>query len=137
MQSEQVRAVQQSFGRLRPRAATVAAAFYERLFALDPTVRSLFTGDLQAQGQKLMQMLGMAVMGLRELDKLGPVLEDLGKRHGGYGVKAEHYPTVGAALLGTLEQELGEDFTPPLRAAWTEAYGLVAQVMQDAAASAV
>jgi hypothetical protein len=60
---------------------------------------------------------------------------DLGRRHEDYGVKPEHHEPVGAALLWTLEQGLGPDFTPPVKEAWTGAYLLLAGVMQDAAAA--
>jgi len=56
----------------------------------------------------------------------------LGKRHAGHGEKEAHYATVGAALLRTLGQGLGTAFTPAVKAAWTEVYGVMAQVMQDA-----
>ena len=57
----------------------------------------------------------------------------MGRRHVGYGVTAKHYEPVGAALLWTLEKGLGADFTPPVKAAWTETYMTVAGVMQKAA----
>ena len=50
-------------------------------------------------------------------------MQALGRRHAGYGVRPEHYDTVGAALLWTLEQGLGDAFTDDVRAAWAEAYG--------------
>jgi hemoglobin-like flavoprotein len=62
-----------------------------------------------------------------------PVVEDLGKRHVGYGVKAEHYDTVGAALLWTLAKGLGDAFTEEAKAAWTETYVTLATVMKTAA----
>ena len=49
---------------------------------------------------------------LNRLDALVPVVEDLGRRHAGYGVKDEHYDSVGAALLWTLERGLGKAWTP-------------------------
>jgi hemoglobin-like flavoprotein len=70
------------------------------------------------------------------LDSLAPVLQDLARRHVGYGVQEEHYATVGSALLQTLEQGLGDDFTPPVKAAWSAVYGVVADVMITAAKSA-
>jgi nitric oxide dioxygenase len=42
--------------------------------------------------------------------------------------------TVGGALLWALEQGLGADFTPQVKQAWAETYGLLAGVMQEAAA---
>ncbi len=62
-------------------------------------------------------------------------MQELGKRHVGYGVTTKHYEPVGAALLWTLEQGLGADFTPPLKEAWTETYVTLAGVMQNAAAA--
>ena len=64
-----------------------------------------------------MQMIGVAVTGLNDLGKLIPAVQDLGRRHVGYGVKAEHYDTVGAALLDTLAKGLGDDFTPETKEA--------------------
>jgi hemoglobin-like flavoprotein len=52
-----------------------------------------------------------------------------------YHVQPAHYDTVGAALLWTLGQGLGAAFTPPVEAAWTEAYTILATVMKDAAAT--
>jgi len=62
-----------------------------------------------------------------------PVLRQLGARHGGYGVKASHYATVGTALIRTLEQGLGVAFTDEVRQAWVELYGVISSTMIDAA----
>jgi hemoglobin-like flavoprotein len=136
MTPEHIALVQGSFADVLPIADTAAALFYERLFVLDPTLRSLFHGDMREQGRKLMAMLHMVVTGLRRLEELVPSVQQLGVRHRGYGVKDAHYATVGAALLWTLEQGLGERFTPEVQAAWTSAYTLLANTMRAAAAGA-
>jgi hemoglobin-like flavoprotein len=136
MTPRQIELVQQSFAQVQPIAATAADLFYDRLFTLDPGVRAMFKGDMARQKTLLMAMLAAAVNGLRDLDKLAPVVRQLGARHVGYGVKAEHYPIVGGALLWTLEQGLGEAFTPEVREAWTAAYGLLSDVMQQGASEA-
>jgi hemoglobin-like flavoprotein len=136
MNPEQIELVQQSFAQVKPIAATAAELFYNRLFTLDPTLRPMFKGDMRVQGQMLMSMLGAAVNGLKNLDALVPVVRELGARHAGYGVRTEHYATVGTALLWTLEQGLGDGFTPSVREAWTTAYGLLAGVMQAGALEA-
>jgi hemoglobin-like flavoprotein len=133
MTPAQVADVQQSFAQLRPQADTVAARFYQRLFTLDPSVRRLFPDDLTAQGRKLMDMLGFVVHGLPRVDTILPAVQALGRRHVQYGVQPEHYQTVGAALLWTLEQELGAAWTPEVREAWTTAYTVLAELMTTAA----
>ena len=130
----QVDLVQSSWAKVAPIAPTAASLFYGKLFDLDPELRPLFKSDLTDQGRKLMQMLALAVRGLSDLDLLVPAVEDLGRRHLGYGVRQKDYDTVGSALLWTLEQGLGEEFTPEVRTAWTQAYTLLAQTMQQAAA---
>jgi hemoglobin-like flavoprotein len=67
---------------------------------------------MQEQGRKLMAVLAIAVAGLSRFDKVVPLLQQLGVRHRSYGVTDAHYATVGAALLWTLDQGLGERFTP-------------------------
>ena len=129
MNTDTITLVRQSWAKVVPIAPQAAALFYQNLFAADPALRPLFTGDMTEQGHKLTQMLGAAVGKLDDLDTLVPVLQSLARRHVGYGVQDAHYQTVGAALLKTLEQGLGDDFTPPVREAWAAVYGLVADVM--------
>jgi len=136
MTPQQIELVRTGFARVQPNADAVAAAFYERLFTLEPSVRVLFKGDMKEQGRKLMQVIGVAVAALDDLGPLVPVVRALGVRHAGYGVTPQHYASVGAALLGTLETGLGTDFTPEAREAWTATYQIVAGVMQEAAAQA-
>lgn len=129
--------VQRSFERIVPIADTAAALFYGRLFELDPALRGLFKNDMQEQGRKLMTMIGLAVQRLDQLETLGPTLADLGRRHIAYGVRDADYATVAQALLWTLEQGLGDDFTPELREAWTIVYGVLAGAMQGGAQDTV
>ncbi|MBI5278846.1 MAG: hemin receptor [Burkholderiales bacterium] len=130
MTPHQIDLVQKTFAKVKPIAGVAAQLFYGRLFELDPSLRAMFKGDMRKQGQMLMSVLGVAVNGLRNLETLSPVVRQLGARHIDYGVKPQHYDTVGAALLWTLQEGLQADFTPEVRAAWAGAYGLLAEVMQ-------
>jgi hemoglobin-like flavoprotein len=134
MTPEQKRLVQQSFATVLPIKDQAASLFYDRLFTLDPSLRPLFKGDIKRQGALLMAMINTAVAGLDRLDEIVPAVQQLGRRHSDYGVRREHYATVASALLWTLEQGLGEAWTPPLKDAWTACYMLLAEVMQKAAA---
>src|SRR5262245_33336797 len=126
MNTEQVTLVEESFALVAPIAMVAADLFYDRLFVLDPSLKRLFPADLSEQKKKLMTMLQVAVASLRKPEQLIPALQNLGRRHTGYGVQASHYETVGAALIWTLEQGLGSAFTPEVRAAWIALYTTVA-----------
>ncbi len=129
MQSQTIEDVQSTWKIVEGIARQAAALFYANLFEADHTLKALFKGDMEAQGVKLMQMIGAAVGKLNDLESLVPILQSLAKRHITYGVQAAHYDTVGGALLKTLEQGLGLAFTPQVRASWTEVYGVLASVM--------
>lgn len=136
MTEEQKILVQSSWEKVVPIADAAAEIFYGKLFEMDPEVKPMFANsDMSEQGKKLMQMITMAVKGLDNLDQLVPAVQGLGKRHVGYGVKAEHYDTVGAALLDTLAAGLGDEFTPETKEAWTLTYTTLADVMKDASYS--
>lgn len=126
--------VQSSFTKVAPIADKAAEIFYAKLFQMDPEVKPLFKGDMKEQGAKLMSMIATAVNGLDNLEAIVPAVQNLGKGHVAYGVKASHYDTVGGALLYTLETGLGNDFTPEVKDAWTEVYTVLATTMKDAAA---
>lgn len=134
MHSRQIELVQSSFAEVLPIADDAAALFYGRLFELDPSLRPMFRGDLREQGKKLMTMLHGVVANLRSLDRIIPGVRAMATRHVGYGVRDQHYDTVGSALLWTLEQGLGEGFTPEVRDAWIEAYMILATTMKEAGA---
>ncbi|QEY16976.1 hemin receptor [Cellvibrio sp. KY-GH-1] len=133
MDSSTIQLVQNSWQKVVAIGPQAAALFYQNLFEADPALKPLFKGDLQAQGKKLIEMISVAVNKLTELNVLVPVLQNLGKRHGGYGVQDSHYDTVGAALLKTLGQGLGNEFTQDVKIAWTNVYGVMADVMKEAA----
>jgi len=133
MTPEKIALVRNSWQQVQPISDSAAKLFYGRLFELDPSLRGMFKGDMVEQGRKLMTMLNMVVTSLDNLAPLLGAVENLGRRHVGYGVTDAHYDTVGGALLWTLGKGLGEQFTPPVEAAWTEAYTTLASVMKQAA----
>jgi len=114
------------------RLPNVGQLFYRELFALDPSLRHLFSADIDAQAERLLQMIALAVNKLDDLEALVPVLQQLGRRHQGYGVTELHYIVVGTALMGTLSGGLGDAFTPAHHKAWTAVYGLIANTMMGA-----
>ncbi|MCX7320533.1 MAG: globin family protein [Hyphomicrobiales bacterium] len=129
MTPDQIALVQDSFKKVVPIADVAAGLFYGRLFEIAPEVKPMFKGDMTEQGRKLMATLGVVVTGLTRLDTVLPAASALARQHVAYGVRPEHYPIVGAALLWTLEKGLGEAWTPELADAWTTAYGTLSGYM--------
>ena len=114
-------------------ADTTANVFYAKLFRLDPSTKPLFVGDLGLQGRKLTQTLSFIVDNLEDPDVLVPAAIDLAQRHVSYGVVAEQYASVGAALIDTFKRLFGAAFSPEDEAAWLEAYQGLSDAMIRAA----
>jgi hemoglobin-like flavoprotein len=133
MTPETIRLVRTSFAQIAPVSDVTASLFYDRLFALDPSIRRLFPEDLGKQKQALMATLKLSVDHLDRPDELAPLVEQLGARHARYGVQPAHYPLVGSALLWTLEQALGPALSSAFREAWVAVYEVLAATMQAAA----
>jgi len=126
---QQISLVQSSFARVLPIAEQAGMLFYERIFSLAPEARSLFGEDIRTQAARTMAAVKTAVDGLRDLDSVAPFLVRLGARHVRYGVQPEHFAIVGEALMWTLGQGLGDEFTEPVRHAWAEVWVIIVETM--------
>ena len=133
MNDHTIQLVRESFDLVEPIAPQAAALFYANLFAIDPSVRPLFRGDMIVQGEHLMKMVGTAVAHLDDAAVLMPTLHHLGQRHASYGVRDADYDSVGIALLKTLREGIGVAFTEEVEAAWVDVYGTIAATMKEAA----
>ena len=133
MTPEQKQLVRDSWAKVLPIQEAAAELFYKRLFEQYPEVKPYFQGDMKEQGRKLMAMLNVAVNGLDNLDALIEPLKGSGKVHKDYGVQPEDYDKVGASFLWTLQQGLGDAYTPAVEDAWLSTYTAVAKVMIDGA----
>jgi NAD(P)H-flavin reductase len=105
------------------------------LFLTHPETRALFPVSMAHQRDRLFSALGEVVAWVDDLDRLVPVLQHLGRDHRKFGTVAEHYPAVGASLLATLAH-FDDEWDEDLAKSWTDAYGLVADVMIGAAEKA-
>jgi hemoglobin-like flavoprotein len=129
MTPDQIKLVQASFSKVAPVADEAAVLFYDRLFEMAPQVKALFPTDMAEQRRKLMSTLAIVVSGLSDLPSILPAASALATRHVAYGAREEHYPVVGKALLWTLEQGLGEDWTADVAEAWTAAFTTLSAFM--------
>lgn len=133
MNADEIHQVRKSFAKLEAMGHIGALIFYQRLFSVAPSVRPLFSGDIESQSKKLTQMLA-AVLGLAEKpEDFRATLEQLGARHVEYGALPAHYPVVVECLLHMLQSVLGADFTPQLRGLWSGLLNTISSMMQDGA----
>lgn len=136
MTEQEIKTVRRSLEIMGKRSQALALMFYNRLFRLDPSLRGMFRTDINVQAEKLMAVLAVLIGSLERFDTLRPTLRYMGSCHAGYGVRPEHYHTVGQALLETLEEVVGTRFSEAMRAAWTKVLTLVSNEMLEGAAGA-
>lgn len=110
--------VQSTIGVLLQHQQGFTRDLYRRLFAAAPDAKALFHGDMESQGQMLSHMLQFLVHAMSRPDTMTLGLRDLGRRHDGYGVAAEHYPAFREAFLGAARAALGAKHTPEVERAW-------------------
>jgi len=108
-------------------------AFYENLFHIAPDMRPMFREDLAGQGMKFLATMNTIAELLDDPEALESEMRDLSEGHASFGVRAEHFAPMGAALMVTLGETLGADFTDELRDAWRAAFEEVARRMTGSA----
>ena len=133
MTKEQIALVRKSFDRLRPLPRGAGQDFYETLFALDPSLRPLFSSAGENQGAMFVVSLGLALKGLDADADVDSSLRELGRRHVLYGAKDVHFDAFREALLCMFAQRLGAEFTPEMAEAWRAAFDRISAVMKKAA----
>jgi len=130
----QIELLETSFQAIAPSGEAFVTAFYERLFTSFPATRAFFAStDMKEQRKKLLGALALVIQNLRKPEVLTSALKGLGQRHVAYGVRPEHYPIVGAVLLETFSDVLGERWTRAYHDAWADAYGVVCAIMLEGA----
>jgi serine/threonine protein kinase len=117
-----------SFARVSDRTEAFFSRVYERLFAENPTLRPLFPADIEELRGKLASTIRLSISQLRDPVTLVPMLEDLGRRHVGYGVAPSDLQIFGGVLLATVA-EFDADWNESIRAAWQRAYDAMAGAM--------
>ena len=134
MTEAEIRSVKQSWRTLRAIDPTIVGdLFYSKLFMANPSLRNMFPKKMDVQYNKLMDMLSVIIARLDRIDELSDDIAAMARRHVHYGVRPAHYKLVGNALLWTLKQGLGQDWTPNVEKAWAECYSLLSGVMMKAA----
>ncbi|MET3667671.1 NO-inducible flavohemoprotein [Caulobacter sp. 1776] len=116
---------------LAEHGAAITAAMYARLFRDEP-IRALFNQANQESGAQVKALAGAVLAYAKNIDNLGVLgaaVERIAQKHIGYNILPEHYPYVATALLGAIEEVLGDVATDEILAAWGEAYWALANIL--------
>jgi hemoglobin-like flavoprotein len=124
--------IQQSFEQTAAFGDRLSELFYTELFAIDPSLRTMFDGDLRRQQMKFMMMLALIVRSLHKPEHILNTVQHLAIKHVDYGVRPEHYSPFGNALLRTLRKMLGPDYTRDVADAWEQGFRMLAGMMKQA-----
>lgn len=133
----------------------VGEAFYQKFFKLEPESIQLFplrvrqryrdwadeeeepevlsasldSPALRKLWAKVVDAVGSAVAGLHDFNRLVPMLQQLGMRHVGYGLKPEYWRLAEKVLVEVLQEGLGDQFTKEVEMAWVMVYGFMTATM--------
>ncbi|GAA1957041.1 globin domain-containing protein [Kitasatospora viridis] len=129
----QIELVRATVAAVEPCAADLPRFFYTLLFERHPQVRELFPIRMEVQQDRLLRALLMIVDLVDDPDNLARFCSDLGRDHRKFGTVTAHYGAVGECLLATLAHFAGPAWTLETAEAWTTAYNVAAQAMDQAA----
>ena len=111
-----------------------STVLYDRLFALDGEIRTLFPADITQQRTQLVDGLSFFAATIGDLPTFIEDARRLGARHHRYGVGPEYFGLMERALLEALRSVLGDDFTDDVERAWRCLYRLIAETMLEGSA---
>ena len=122
--------LRETFDLLAPNAEKMVLRFYDELFERFPGVIPMFENTTKAkQAKMLVAALKLVIANVDDPDKLVPVLQEMGKKHKGYGAIPEHYGAVAETLLDVMKEFAGKAWTKQVHQAWSDALTLVAETM--------
>lgn len=109
----------------------ITSRFYEMMFTNHPELLNIFNHANQKQGRQqkaLANTVYAAAKYIDQLEAIVPVVKQIAHKHRSLGIKAEHYPIVGNHLIMAIKDVLGDAATDEILQAWTDAYGVIADV---------
>ncbi|RKK04617.1 NO-inducible flavohemoprotein [Pseudoroseomonas wenyumeiae] len=117
---------------LEARGLDITRRMYARMFQ-NEAIRDLFNQSHHGETGSQPKALAAAVLAYAQnIDNLGVLtaaVERIAQKHVGLNILPEHYPFVAEALLGAIQDVLGEAATPEILGAWGEAYWFLADVL--------
>jgi nitric oxide dioxygenase len=132
MDSDDRACVRETLTRLSASGAPDMEAVYDRLFRIAPESKALFIGDMGAQMSRFWELIERVARD--GVAAHAATLRQLGRRHLAAGVEAIDHTALCAALIETLSDSLGPDWTEAREIAWRRVYRATALAMDGVAA---
>jgi nitric oxide dioxygenase len=132
LSQETVKIIKSTAPVLEEHGETLTRHFYQRMFTQNPEVAPFFNPAHQSAGTQ-QKALAAAICAyaanIDNLEVLGGAVELIAQKHASLQIKPEHYPIVGANLLASIREVLGDAATDDIINAWAEAYGFLADIL--------
>jgi nitric oxide dioxygenase len=129
MNHDQIDHIRDSFRTLAPRGPELFADFVQRLCVAAPTLRAVFPSAPADHAQEFLAPCGLVIKNLHRLNAIEYLLLDIGAKNQRRGVLPQHYGVARDALLATLAEALGEEWTGVLADEWEDAINFVTSLM--------
>ncbi|MES2674518.1 MAG: NO-inducible flavohemoprotein [Pseudomonadota bacterium] len=116
---------------LESAGVAITEHFYQRLFRFHPELKNIFNMSNQQSGRQQFALFNAIAAYAKNIENpavLQAAIERIAHKHTSLFVQPEHYDIVGHHLLETLQELAPDAFTPEIKAAWAEAYALLASV---------
>jgi hemoglobin-like flavoprotein len=129
MNHEQIDHIRESFRTLAPRGPELFATFVQRLTAAAPALRAVFPAQPADHAQEFLAPCGMVIKNLHRLNAIEYLLLDIGAKNQRRGVLPQHYGVARDALLATLAEAHGDDWSDHLADDWSDAVNFITSLM--------
>lgn len=116
---------------LQAKGLEITTIFYKNMFENNPEVKPLFNMDRQTSGEQPKALAMTVLAAAQNIDNLPailPVVKKIAEKHCDVLIQEEHYPIVGANLLGAIKEVLGDAATDEIIEAWSKAYGVISKI---------
>lgn len=131
LSAQTIATVKSTIPLLESAGTAITQHFYERMFRLNPELKDIFNMSNQASGRQqfaLFSAIAAYAKNIETPEVLAAAIERIAHKHTSLHVQPHHYGIVGHHLIETLRELAPDAFTPEVEAAWTEAYGFLANV---------
>ncbi|WP_438971004.1 NO-inducible flavohemoprotein [Methylophaga sp.] len=131
LKPETTKVIQSTLPILQQHGESLTSLFYQRMFENNPEVKPFFNQAHQERGTQQRALAGAICAYAEHInspEKLNDAVELIAQKHASLGIKPEHYPIVGKNLIAAIRELLGDAATEEIVAAWSDAYGVLADI---------